>query len=95
MNKLVDQHMDTLDPEIDPDYLFKPLNPELEYVDATEFDMEMAHRLQALTERVQTLEQLVRQQALNMLSMAEHVRDLHAKVTAAPKSSIVLPDRFN
>ena len=78
MNKLVDAYHETLadgdhEPVYDPDAMFKPLNPELEYVDVTEFDMEMAHRLQTLCERLDGLEALVRQQALNMLSMAENM----------------------
>ena len=52
--------------------------------------------IDVLRGRVAVLEDQVRQQAVNVLTLAEHIKALReAQSTSVPQSSIIMPDRFN
>lgn len=61
------------------------------YMDTLAPYVEPENAILDLDARITGLELLVQQQALNMLSMAQRLRDF----TAESKSSIIMPDRFN
>lgn len=79
MNKLVEAYYETLGDA-------PPV-----YTDPKDAILDLDARCTMLEEQLAILQEQVRQQAVNMLSMAQRLHDF----TAPRKSSIVMPDAFN
>lgn len=90
MNKIADAYLEQLYAEG-----FERLAPEPIIEDPGNAILDLDARVSGLEAGMERLTEQMLNLAQNNLALIRHVAELEARVTAAPASAIILPDRFN